>query len=66
VDEVFAQYTGSYLTLLETRRRVGDHPAITEQILEAVATMHRINLEKQRLRRLLDACPQPRRGAKRN
>jgi hypothetical protein len=44
VDEVFAACKGSYLTLLETRRRLGDHHAITEQILEAVAAglSHRI------------------------
>jgi hypothetical protein len=66
VDEVFAVYKGSYLTLLDTRRRLGDHPAITEQISETVAAMRRITTQKQRLRRLLDAYPQPRGGVERN
>jgi hypothetical protein len=66
VDEVFAEFKGRYLALIEARRLLGSHPVFTEQIAQALAALHRIHVEKQRLRRLLDTCPQPRRGVERN
>jgi len=63
VDEVFAEYKGRYLALREARRLLGDVPALVEQQFRTVQSLRNIQVQQQRLRQLLDACPQPRRGA---
>jgi hypothetical protein len=66
VDEVFAEWKGRYLVLLEAIRRVGPLPALLALQDETVAALCRIQGQQRRLRRLLDACKQPWRGVERN
>jgi hypothetical protein len=63
LDAVFAEWKGRYLALHEVRRVLGPVPVLTAMLDATEAALRRLHVQRQRLRRFLDACPQPRSGA---
>jgi hypothetical protein len=66
VDEVFAEYKGRYLAVRDLIRAEGARPALLAMQEHTVQVLRRIQGEQRRLRRLLDACKQPRWGVEWN
>jgi hypothetical protein len=66
VDAVFAEYKGRYLALHAIMQREGAHVDLSEDLARVCQSLRRIQAQQRRLRALLEASPQPRRGVERN